>query len=85
MAWKFSRLVKIGYLFRKSGGKKGRKIDKFVRESIDRLSNLTKGVSTKGVLVVVLALLVYSPFFAKKSMHLRYSVSRNPQRWSNVK
>ena len=61
-------------------GKKGRKIDKFVRESIDRLSNLTKGVSTKGVLVVVLALLVYSPFFAKKSMHLRYSVSRNPQR-----
>lgn len=62
-----SKLVKIGY-FRESGGKKNRQTRRFVRESIDRLSNLTKGVVQQGVPVVVLALLVHSPFFPKKSI-----------------
>lgn len=83
-----SKLVKIGY-FRESGGKKNRQTRRFVRESIDRLSNLTEGAvqrtgSTRCCSRVTRSLALFSQEIDTTSaMHLRYSVFRNPHATKN--
>lgn len=83
-----SKLVKIGY-FRESGGKKNRQTRRFVRESIDRLSNLTKGAvqrtgSTRCCSRVTRLLALFpQEIDTTSAMHLRYSVFRNPHATKN--
>lgn len=83
-----SKLVKIGY-FRESGGKKNRQTRRFVRESIDRLSNLTEGAvqrtgSTRCCSRVTRSLALFpQEIDTTSAMHLRYSVFRNPHATKN--